>query len=82
MYYQNLFNQNYINEQYYCELLKQRNQIEQQIKFEQEQEAEIGKMLKALNDFLDSFQKIAPQYQKRASELCLWEICRRIYNEK
>ena len=81
MNYQNLFNQNYINEQQYYELLKQKNQIEQQIKFEQEQQVEIGKMLKALNDFFDAAQKIAPQYQNHASNLCIWEICKRLYNK-
>lgn len=81
MNYQNLFNQNYINEQQYYELLKQKNQIEQQIKFEQEQQVEIGKMLKALNDFFDASQKIAPQYQNQASNLCIWEICKRLYNK-
>ena len=52
MYNENLFNQNYINE-----LLKQRAQIEQQIKFEMDQEKEIGNMLKALNDYFDAAQK-------------------------
>ena len=61
MYNENLFNQNYINE-----LLKQRAQIEQQIKFEMDQEKEIGNMLKALNDYFDAAQKIAPQYQGQA----------------
>ena len=78
MYNQDLFNQNYINEQY-KELLMQKNQIEQQIKFENEQQIEITKMLKALNDYFDAAQKIAPQYQGQAIALCAMEIYKRLY---
>lgn len=80
MNYQNLFNQNYINEQRYVELLKQRIEIEKQLDFEQEQYTEISKMIKALNDFLDASQKIAPQYQNQANALCALEICKRVYS--
>ena len=76
MYNENLFNQNYINE-----LLKQRAQIEQQIKFEMDQEKEIGNMLKALNDYFDAAQKIAPQYQGQAMALSAMEIYNRLYNK-
>lgn len=81
MYYQNLFNANYINEQQYNELLKQKALIEQQEKFEKEQQIEISKMLKALNDFFDASQKIAPQYQNQSFNLCILEIYKRLHNK-
>ena len=79
MYYHNIFNPNYINEQNYNQLLMQQRQREQQ-QFENEQMNEIAKMLKALNDYMDAAQKIAPQYQEQASALSVMEICKRLYN--
>ena len=79
MFNQNLFNQNYINEGYYNMLLKQKNQIEQQIQFEKEQEKEIINMLKALDDFFDASQKIAPQHQEEARTLCVEKIFERCF---
>lgn len=81
MYNQNLFNPNYINEVQYNELLKQREQIEQQIKFEIDQQNEINKMLKALNDYFDAAEKIAQQYQGQAMALSAVEIFNRLYNK-
>lgn len=78
MYNQNLFNPNYINEVQYNELLKQ---IEQEIKFEIDQQNEINKMLKALNDYFDAAEKIAPQYQGQAMALSAVEIFNRLYNK-
>lgn len=80
MYYQNLFNQEYINKQY-CELLKQkeqREQREQQEKFDREQKLEISKMIKALEDFFEASQKIAPQYESLALSSCIFEISKRL----
>lgn len=75
MYYQNLFNQNYINELEYQRLCSQIDQIQ----FDMKQQEEIGKMVKALDDFFDSAQKIAPQYQNQANMACMFEICKRFY---
>lgn len=69
--YQNLFNEQYINQQYYEEL--KRNQ------FYSEQQQEFLKMLKALSDFMDSASKIAPQYQQQAFDACVNTICRKLY---
>ena len=80
MYNQNLFNQNYINETQYNELLKQKAYLDK-IQFEKEQQKEIGNMLKALNDYFDAAQKIAPQYQQDAFNLCVLEIYRRLYGK-
>lgn len=77
MYYQNLFNQEYINKQYY-ELLKQKEQREQQEKFDREQKLEISKMIKALEDFFEASQKIAPQYESLALSSCIFEISKRL----
>ena len=73
MYNQNLFNQNYINETQYNELLKQKAYLDN-IQFEMDQQKEIGNMLKALNDYFDAAQKIAPQYRQDAFNLCVLEI--------
>ena len=80
MYYQNLFNQNYINEAKYQEVLK-KTQIEQQIMFDQEQKKEIAKMLKALDDYFNAAQKIAPQYQNDAFNACVLKISQKLYNK-
>lgn len=71
MYYQNLFNNQYINQQYYQKLQEQQFQIEQQ--------KEMYNMIKALNDFVDAANKIAPQYQQRAFEACVSTICEKLY---
>lgn len=76
---ENQFNPNYINEAKYKELLKQKAIIEQQIKFEEHQMLEIGNMLKAINDYCDSTEKVAPQYQNCAFDLCVMEIFKRYY---
>lgn len=44
------------------------------------QEREIAKMLKALNDYFDAAEKIAPQYQQEAFKLSVLEIYRRLNN--
>lgn len=72
MNYQNLFNRQYINQQYYEELQRQQ--------FYTEQQQEFAKMLKSLNDFIDSAGKIAPQYQQQAFDACVSTICRRVYD--
>ena len=56
--YQNLFNEQYINQQHYKEIKSKQFSLEQQ--------QEICKMLKALDDFMESASKIAPQYQQQA----------------
>lgn len=70
MYYQNLFNQEFINQQYYM-------QMQQQFTYNQNQE--IAKMIKALNDFMDAANQIAPQYQQQAMCECILTICNRAY---
>lgn len=80
MYNQDLFNQNYINEAQYNDLLKQKAYLDK-MQFEMDQQKEIGNMLKALNDYFDAVQKIAPQYQQDAFNLCVLEIYRRLYSK-
>lgn len=69
--YQNLFNEQYINQQHYEEMKRKQ--------FYSEQQQEFSKMLKALNDFMESAGKIAPQYQQQAFDACVSAICRRVY---
>lgn len=71
MYYENLFNEQYINQKNYQKMQEQQFEIEQQ--------KEIYNMTKALNDFMDSANKIAPQYQQQALETCIATICGRLY---
>ncbi len=69
--YQNLFNEQYINQQHY-EKIKRKQ-------FYSEQQQEFSKMLKALDDFMESAGKIAPQYQQQAFDACISVICKRVY---
>lgn len=73
MNYQNLFNKDYINYEYYEEI--ERNQ------FLLNQNQELAKMLNALNDFIDSYNKIAPQYQQQAFSACVCLICEKLYGK-
>ena len=69
--YQNLFNEQYINQQHYEEIKSKQFSLEQQ--------QEICKMLKALDDFMESASKIAPRYQQQAFDDCVCLICKRVY---
>ena len=69
--YQNLFYEQYINQQHYKEINSKQFFLEQQ--------QEICKMLKALDDFMESASKIAPQYQQQAFDACVSVICKRVY---
>ena len=69
--YQNLFNEQYINQQHYEEIKRKQ--------FYSEQQQEFSKMLKALDDFMESASKIAPQYQQQAFDACISVICKRVY---
>lgn len=66
-----LFNEQYINQQYYEEMKRKQ--------FYSEQQQELTKMLKALNDFMESAGKIAPQYQQQAFDACVSALCGRLY---
>ena len=47
--------------------------------FYSEQQQECIKILKALNDFIESAGKIAPQYQQQVFDACVSAISRRVY---
>ena len=79
MYYQDLFNQNYINKNEYERILLQKAYINQMVRIDEEQQKEIEKMTKALNDFFDAAEKIIPQYQNKANTMCILEIYKRFY---
>lgn len=82
MYYQNLFNQDYINQgkyEQYERLKRERDYIDGLIRIDEEQRKEITKMEKALNDFFDAAEKVIPAYQNQAKETCAGVICTRIF---
>lgn len=82
MYYQNLFNQDYINQgkyEQYEKLQRERDYIDGLIKIDEEQRKEITKMEKALNEFFDAAEKVIPTYQNQAKEACTKVICTRIF---
>ena len=69
--YQNLFNEQYINQQHYKEIKSKQFSLEQQ--------QEICKMLKALDDFMESASKIAPQYLQPEFDVCVSVIGNIVY---
>ena len=74
MNYKNLFNKDYINQECYEEIEK--NQ------FLLNQNQEFAKMLNSLNDFIDSYNKIVPQYQQQVFNACVCLICEKLYGNR
>lgn len=74
MQFSDLFNQKYFNTEYFAKLQNQQQEIEN---FKQEQGKEITNMIHSLNDFMESYDKIAPQYKQIANEAIVWEIFKR-----
>ena len=74
MNYQNLFNEYYINQKYYEEI--------ERSKFSSNQKQEFAKMINELNDFIDSYNKIAPQYQQQAFNACVCLIYEKLYGNR
>lgn len=72
--YQNLFNSQYINEEYFQRL--------QQQNFENYQRNEFSKMLKGLDDFIKASKNIAPQYQQQAFNACVSKICAELFGKQ
>ncbi len=60
--YDQIFNQQYVNEAYLHQLQIQRYHAEQQ--------QEIAKAVKALHDYCDAARRIAPEYQQQAFCAC------------
>ena len=63
----NLFNQNAMS-------AYDQQQAYQQYHYEQQKN--VVDMVKALSDFLDAAQKVAPEYQEQATNMCFVEILR------
>lgn len=76
MYYQNLFNTQYVNQINYQKIVQDEN------KFYEEQQKEFANMIKSLNDFFDSASKIAPEYEEQAFNTCLAIIYDRTFGNK
>ena len=62
MLFDQMFNNQYVNENYIRNI-----QIEQ---FRIEQQVEIQRAVKAIHDYCDAARKIAPEYQQEAFRLC------------
>ena len=60
--YEQIFNQQYVNEAYLQQL-----QIQQ---YHAEQQQEIAKAVRALQDYCDAARRIAPEYQQQAFCAC------------
>lgn len=74
MNYQDIFNQQYVNPQYY-QWLQQQN-------FENYQRNEFLKMLKGLDDFIKAAKNIAPEYQQEAFNACVEKICTEFFGKQ
>lgn len=70
----NIFNPYYFNQDYI------RQQQEQQ--FHYDQQVEIMKMLKAIDDFCDAYRKVAPQYREQAQQASITEIWRQMQKDQ
>ena len=67
----NLFNQTAMDAYYQQQAYQQ---------YHYEQQKNVVDMVKALSDFFDAAQKVAPEYQKQATDACFAELLRRMVN--
>ena len=67
MFYNQMFNPQYVNPQYYFQVLQHQ-------KYEQEQNDEINKAVKAIHDLCEASKKIDPSHQQQAFCACLTEM--------
>lgn len=70
----NIFNPYYFNQDY---IRKQ-----QELQFHNGQQAEIVKMVKAIDDFCDAYRKVAPQYIEQAQWASINEIWRQMQKDQ
>lgn len=64
--YDQIFNQQYVNESYLQQLQMQQ--------YHNQQQQEIAKAVKALHDYCDAARKIAPEYHQQAFWACATAI--------
>ena len=69
-FYNQFFNQQYVNPDYY------RQSQEQIIQYQQEQNKEVQNVVKAVHDLCDAYKKLDPQHQQQAFYLALAEMAR------
>lgn len=68
LFYNQMFNPQYVNPEYY-------NQIQQQMQqYQFEQEKEVYNAVKACHDMLEAVKNLDPQHQQQAFNFCLTEI--------
>ncbi len=69
-FYDQFFNPQYVNPLYY-----QQNQAEI-IRYQQDQNNEVAKVVKAVHDLCEAYNKLDPQHQQQAFFLALAEMAR------
>ncbi|HOO07447.1 MAG TPA: hypothetical protein P5092_04060 [Ruminococcus sp.] len=69
-FYNQFFNQQYVNPDYY------RQSQEQIIQYQQEQSKEVQNVVKAVHDLCDAYKKLDPQHQQQAFYLALAEMAK------
>ena len=69
-FYNQFFNQQYVNPDYY------RKSQEQIIQYQQEQSKEVLNVVKAVHDLCDAYKKLDPQHQQQAFYLALAEMAK------
>ena len=67
--YEQMFNPQYVNQQYYLQMLKQQQ-------YERDQNAEVKKAAKAIHDFCEASKKIDAAHQQQAFMACLIEMAK------
>lgn len=70
----NIFNPDYFNQDY----IRQ----QQELQFHNGQQAEIVRMVKAIDDFFDACRKVAPQYIEQAQWVSINEIWRQMQKDQ
>ena len=71
-FYNQMFNPQYVNQDYY------RQVANQAVQYNYQQNAEVAKVVKAFHDLLESAKKLDNQHQQTAFNLCLLEMARQM----
>ncbi len=69
-FYNQMFNPQYVNQDYYRQIA---NQVAQ---YNYQQNVEVLKVVNAFHDFLESTKKLDNQHQKMAFDLCVLELAK------
>ena len=75
-FYNQMFNPQYVNQDYYRQVANQASQYNYQ------QNAEVVKVVNAFHDLLESAKKLDNQHQKMAFDLCVLELAKEMNWQK